>query len=704
MNNDHETFIWVPLIGFDREQEDRGVAQYYDTIQFKPHGISLFIFSPDIVHKHTGMDEERTFPPDHCNYYGTVSNGIRDIQEWTNFDLRELVSGLEARGAETYLGIMGVYTGRDTTAVDHYNTGHREWLDDHPEIVGTWTIGRDALNVLKRFKDGTYYEDFFVEKLRQTLKDYGLSGVHASDNFCPPGTTGSARNGDFSDDMIGQFMDHSCLQLPEEICNSVEDHDKAGITQRADFIWNRHKLEWLEFLTWRWAGFWGKVSRGLHEDGKKVMVNNAWCSEPFEAVYRYGIDYKQLYLAGVDYLVAETVPTSVYAGKDQPQPYRFYEYMTMAALMKTAFPAGKVICLNSVNDASEEWATIAHYPSATEREIYALPNYFLQTPTGLQRATEGLMVCLGDGLTPSEWSWLNERHSIAFADVPTRVLTPTFIWSDAAHDKFLPDYIETKRWSSHKTLYEIARHGGQMAAFARIEDLAHVSGPIFVPNADLLPAHEREALAGYRKGAIICTSLLERNFEMPGKLKPDFYFCDPSADYKMCVSAYRLGYIDYPQVTAVSVDEGDLPDIIGSPRYARDPAHWREDLVFRSVSQTFVKVCARLVRSQYAGGFTTDIEHPFIPMQLGDGRIRIFLGNDNRLQYRLPVIKSERRIGKVTSHSKFPALPSKMITIDGRTIAPKSDRSHESVPAYGFSTKIPPGGLTILDIELFGEG
>jgi hypothetical protein len=703
MNNHQETFIWVPLIGFDKAEADRGVARYYDTIQFKPHGVSLFVFSPDIVNQHTGMEEERTLPPDHCNYYGTIRNGIRDIQEWTNYDLRELVSGLEGRGAETYLGIMGVYTGEDATAINHYNVGHHEWLTDHQELMGVWTVGRYALHVLKRFKDGTYYEDFFVEKLRQTLKDYGFTGVHASDNFCPPGTGGSARNGDFSDDMIDQFIAHSGLDLPVEVRNPVDDRDIPGIKKRADFIWNRYKEEWLEFLTWRWAGFWGKVSRALHEDGKKVMVNNAWCSEPFEAVYRYGIDYKLLHEAGVDYIVAESVPTSVYSGKDEPQPYRFYQYMTMTALMKVAHPEGQVICLNSVGDASEEWATVAHYPSATEREIYALANYYLQGPEGLQRANEGMMICLGDGLTEDEWQWVQERYAVAFSDVPRQVLTPTLIWSDAAHDKFLPDFIETKRWSSHKLLYEMAKCGGQIGAFARIENLANVSGPIFVPNADLLPAHEREALAAYTNGVIICTSLLERNFALPGDRKPDFYFCDPHADYKTCVSAYGLGYIDYSEILAGSEVPDPTPDIAGSPRYAPEPLHWRQDMIFRKVSQAFVGVCAALIRSQYSGGLTTELRHPFLPMLLNDGRIRVFLGNDNRLQYRMPLVKSERRIKKVTSHSKFPALPSKMVTLDGRVIVPKSDKSDEAVPAYGFVTKIPPGGMTILDIEFAEE-
>ncbi|MDF2725851.1 MAG: hypothetical protein K0Q59_5529 [Paenibacillus sp.] len=329
---EHEMFIWTPLIGFDKEQQDRGMSEYYSTIGFQPDGISLFLFCPDIVHHHDGMERERILPPDNCNYYGNIRNEIRDIQQWSNLELRDLVNGLESRGAETYMGIMGVYTDRDPRHPSHYNTGHREWLEDHQELMGVWTVGRASLHVLKRFKDGTYYEDFFLAKLRRALKDYGFTGLHVADNFCPPGSAGSAKNGDYSDDMVEQFARHTGIRLPDEISAPVDDRDREAIQKRGTYIWNRYKQEWLEFLTWRWAAFWEKICKGLHEDGKKVIVNNAWCSEPFEAIYRYGIDYKKLYAAGVDYIAAESVATSVHMGRELG-PFRMYNSLTMQTLM-----------------------------------------------------------------------------------------------------------------------------------------------------------------------------------------------------------------------------------------------------------------------------------------------------------------------------------------------------------------------------------
>ncbi|TMV48764.1 hypothetical protein FE783_17110 [Paenibacillus mesophilus] len=696
---DHEMFIWTPLIGFDKEREDKGVADYYSTIGFQPDGISLFLFCPDIVHHHEGMERERILPPDNCNYYGNVRNEIRDIQQWTNFELKELVAGLEDRGAETYMGIMGVYVDNDPRHPSHYNTGHREWLSDHKELMGVWTNGTASLNVLKRFKDGTYYEDFFLAKLQQALKDYGFSGLHVADNFCPPGSGGSAKNGDYSDDMIDQFTAYTGISLPEEICAPVDDRDRDGIKKRGTYIWNRYKQEWLEFLTWRWAAFWEKICRGLHEDGKKVIVNNAWCSEPFEAIYRYGIDYKKLYEAGVDYIAAESVATSVHMAREIG-PFRLYNYMTMPSFMKAYVPEGKLICLNGVKDSTEEWSTVGHFASSVEREIYSLTHYFVHTRDGLRRSMDGFLVCLGDGLTREEWDWLRERWEIGFAELPQNVLTPTFIWSDHAFHKLLPDYIATKRWSMHKTIYEFAKAGGQIGAVARIEELDIVSGPIFIPNIDLMSEAEIETISTYDRGPIICTSLADRRFRMPGSLVPDISFQDPLADFKMNIFGYRMDYIDYADITASLGEDDGSPDVAGEPRYAEDPGIWRMDLVYRKASTGFVKACGKLLRSAYASKLTADIEHPLLPMRMGDGRIRLLIGNDNRLQYRLPVVRTKRAVKRVVSKSKFPALPSKLVDTEGRTIIPRSDGSHESIRSGGFIAKIPPGGMTIFDVTL----
>jgi len=186
-----EIHVWMPMIGFDREQEDQGVGELLERMSFVPNAVSAFLFHPDIVNQHAGMSEERTLPPDNCSYYGSPRNVERSRQDWTSYDLRALVGHLNAACVEPYLGIMGVELG---------NRWHNEWISEHPEVR---FAGRDfeyGYCVLKRLADGSYYEDFFVEKLCETLTDYGFAGLQVADNFCPAPST--IHQGDFSTDMF----------------------------------------------------------------------------------------------------------------------------------------------------------------------------------------------------------------------------------------------------------------------------------------------------------------------------------------------------------------------------------------------------------------------------------------------------------------------------------------------------------------------
>jgi hypothetical protein len=90
---------------------------------------------------------------------------------------------------------------------------HKEWLSDHQEIRTCRINYPGNLMCLKRFKDGTYYEDFFAEKLVQTLVDYDMAGVHLADMFCP---TEHLYKSDYSTDMTEQFIDHTGIVLPKK--------------------------------------------------------------------------------------------------------------------------------------------------------------------------------------------------------------------------------------------------------------------------------------------------------------------------------------------------------------------------------------------------------------------------------------------------------------------------------------------------------
>ena len=49
--------IWMPLIGFDRNKEDKGVSEYLSQTGFIPQAMSVFLFHSDIINQHAGMDK-----------------------------------------------------------------------------------------------------------------------------------------------------------------------------------------------------------------------------------------------------------------------------------------------------------------------------------------------------------------------------------------------------------------------------------------------------------------------------------------------------------------------------------------------------------------------------------------------------------------------------------------------------------------------
>ena len=52
------TNIWMQLLGFDKNDADRGVARFLERTGFVPESVCALLFHPDFVHLHGGMDKE----------------------------------------------------------------------------------------------------------------------------------------------------------------------------------------------------------------------------------------------------------------------------------------------------------------------------------------------------------------------------------------------------------------------------------------------------------------------------------------------------------------------------------------------------------------------------------------------------------------------------------------------------------------------
>ena len=684
-------FVWMPLIGFDKEQTDKGVSEFVNNAGFIPKGVSVFLFHPDIVNEHEDMSKEFVLHPDNCSYYGIARNEFRERQDWTNYDLKKLAESLTSKGIEAYLGFMGVYL---------EDTRHKEWESDHRELMSIGANGAMNLNPLKRFKDGTYYEDYFIEKSVKSTVDYGFSGIHVSDFFCPP--EHSIANGDFSTDMVEQFVMHSSIVLPENLSSRLGYDEKDDILERQKYIWNNLRREWIDFYVWRWEKFWEKVSSALHKVGKKIMVNNAWCSDPFEALYRYGIDYRKFYESGVDYIIAETVPT----GQELFNKgfVRFNQFMSMAQVMSAYNPDKNLLTLLGVKDCTEEWDVLHHSPTRLERDMYTLATLFKQVGNKYKTSTDGYVVTLGDGITAEEWEWIRERSDIAFSEIPKDILVPSVVWSDTAHYKLLDDYINTRRPSLHKQMYELLNHKASFGAIVRTEELENTTGAIFVPNFDLLSDEEKNKVLSYKNGVVICTAPSDYVKE---NVENYFSFEDKYAAYKMSVFVLNIKEEDVikAKIKEFFDDNEEICEPSGEPKLWEDGRFFKVQMPFRAMSEAFLKSCAYIINKADNSVFESDAR--ILPVLLENGKYRLFVFNFDNVYAGFKIFIN-KEFEKVEIVSKYPVITPRFVykvnpwasKFDGaKAESIAIGLETDEIPG-GFLAKVTPYGVSIFDITL----
>lgn len=663
----HERWIWTELIGFDNRLPDRGVADYLETTGFVPDAICLLITSPDFILSHEDHEGEVELPPDFCSRDGHEHNRLRSRQVWTNHQLRSLVAGLRRAGVCVYLTVFTRFYG---------NRFHHEWVSDHREVC---MVFRDAgwgsaINCLSRLADGSYFEDYWIEKLREVLEYYGFDGWHGADGYGP--LSGPIYRVSVSDDMVDQFAQHSGIELPAVVTQRC-DAAPEKLELRADWIWRHVRHEWIEFYADRWAGFWRKVVSALHAAAKKAVINSAWGRAPFESLYRYGVDYRRIAETGVDGIVVETVaaalcmePSAAASGGRL-----HHDFLSMLMLVKACVPDMKLIFLHNVHDIVEEWDAIHHKPAVLEREIYSLSNVFHTRPDGaLEPCAAGLLACLGDGLGREEWNWLCERWDLAIGDMPKRALGATLVWSDVALDNQRADFTAHRSWTIHRLLFYLMSKGAPIQTTAHVHSLGAVSGAILVLNPHLLPADELDQVLAYGGGPIILVGA-----KHPRPTPPDYCFEDVCTGRHLCCSVYGAAPAPLPAMEIAEDTSDGLPDDVMG---IQEPYGYWDHMMFRAVSEGFLDACAQTIAS-VAGAFTVTENADAVCVMATEtegGSPRIAIKNKTALYVR-PRIDLGRAIDAVTVLSPFPSM---VVTPEGTS----------------FRVRVPPEGITVVEAEV----
>ena len=662
----YERWIWLELIGFDNTRKDFGVAEYFDTTGFVPDAVSLLLSSIDFILLHDGMARERPLAKDICSRKGHEHNPERKRQRWTNHQLHGLVRALQKRGVSVYANVFTTYL---------HNKYHREWASDHPEILSSWFTHKRAggVHILKRLRDGTYFEDVFIGKLMEVMRDYGFDGWHGGDGFGDVG--GPISVSDYSDDMVEQFSVARGIDLPGPLAQPCGE-DYGRMETRARWIWRNLRRDWIEFYTDRTARFWRKAVAALHAEGKLGAVNSCRTRDPFESLYAFGYDCRKLAATGVDAIVTETVaaayaidPRSVSCG-----PHLHYDYLAMQMLIKVCMPGTKLVFLHNVHDVVEQWDSLRHCPSVLEKEIYALANACHVTTEGrLRRCADGFLACLGDGVRPEEWQWLLRRWAWAFGPLPRRFHGATVVWSSAAMDAQIDDFTQTRTWTTHQILYHLMTAGAPVQAVAPVEALGKLTGAILAINLHLFPAAERRKVLAYRGGPIIV--VCRKGTRLPAS---KVAFKDVYAPHELRCVVYGASV----EVTAPITKDGEERIPADLSEVTDDVLGFMQHPYSRKVSPSFIAACAEAVTQAAAGFVPLAAQEPATVMmsELSKGRLRVVIKSHSPFYLR-PAIDMKKPILSAKIAGEFPSMP-------------------PSVEGSVLSTRVPPRGIVVLEVKV----
>ena len=314
------------------------------------------------------------------------------------------------------------------------NYYHDEWLTKNRGVYVNGERNSIFMNVLKRLDDGSYYEDFFVRKCHEAVKDYGLKGVHLSDCFCPVPASCSAR--DYSADYVDQFVNYAGLKLPDEIAACMDSDSSENKDARRAWIWGEHRESWIRFSAWRWNGFL-KTLRLSCRNQRESLDFRSVSTDPFETLYVVGMDLPALIEAGVDSVTLNVLPDSV---RGPTQPELFHKLVSMVPLMGAHIGPEHLVTMIGVKDSTEEYDVLAHRPASLERTTYRMLGYqMLKGGEPIKRAASGLLVCLADGVTADQWKTLRGWFEYAYSYDVTEISGPMILLSETAHN-LLPEY------------------------------------------------------------------------------------------------------------------------------------------------------------------------------------------------------------------------------------------------------------------------
>ena len=599
-----ERWYWIELIGFDNTTDDFGVGAFLSR-NVTTDGVSLLFSHADFL-----FSDKEELPVTAASYFGHEYNRERRRQDWTRAQLSGLVSALHERGVKVFLSSFDMT--REITDEDMLCFNK----DGRPE------------RLIYAIKPGV--GERVIERIAKVLDEFSFDGLQLADGLSS--NRMSIENGDFSLELC-----RGAKFIPERLMLRGSD----AYRRRRSWILRNARREWTEYISSLWGEFYVKLFERIK---KPIMFNSTWTRDSFEALWRYGLDYRKCCIDRAFAVMVEenSATRGIVAPEDEggvcyPPAHRdtfTYEYSLMQRDIRIATRGAKQISLMPISDTMEQWDALRHCPTELARATVRRYNNFVFRDGKFEVAADAPLYCLSDGVGAEDWRWLAKQEGYRIP-MPDYVDGFAAVAAPEALDRELSEFSRGRGYYSSSLNLEMVMGGLSLGATVSFDDVCDFD----------------------RARGLLLTGLNAYTDEMKEKLsrvRIPMLALGEDVDLPIPKAAYYKGkyvsvalYGDVPEVDLSCLAAFDKSERAGRSTHGE---LWCEPLVHRRVSPKLFSKLADVINEAF-GLDRSELSGVKIDSFISGDDIYVILSNDLHT-YALPTVRTAGEITEAVAMMK----------------------------------------------------
>lgn len=635
-----ERWYWIELIGFDNESPDFGVDNFLSR-NVTTTGVSLLFSHIDFLF----AEGDEFLPVTACSYCGHEYNNERRRQNWTSEQLRGLVCALKKRGINVFFSCFDM-----TKSITD-----PQWLCFRQNGAPGRTI-----YPIKRIGD-KYVGDEIIERISRAIDFYGFDGFQLADGLSS--NRYSIDNSDFS----LSFCADSGIDIPSELMREGKD----TYAERREWILKNARLQWIHFISDRWAEFYDKLFEKIK---KPIMFNNAWTRDAFESLYRYGLDYRKCNADKAFAIMVEenSATRAITAACDEgdvefPLSHRksfTYEYALMQQNIRIVTEGLKQISLTPISDTLEQWDALRHCPTELMRSIVRRYNNFVFRNGRFEVCSDAPHYCLSDGISASDWQWLASVEEYRIP-LPDKLEGFAAVDNPKALNAELEAFCNKKHYFGSALLNSLALGGLNLGAMLPLDEIENFKNAkcLVVTNLSAYTEEQKLKLSKAQLPILVIGEDTKLPLECSAKYKGDY----------ISVAIYNANGIDLNLESLCALDK------IIEPEVSVYGDIWTAPLSYKRVDEQFFIELCRMLNVSFSADLSTDPNVKVLSFRSGNDKY-ILLSNDEYI-YNVCTVNTPSNIKRAEAVMK--------------------DKGYNvKITENSFTVRIPPRCVEIVRLEI----